>query len=54
MNFESTAEVPIPKDPLERVIGQDEAVKISRKLRQQLAGYERKIETISKQNSDAE
>ena len=30
MNFESTAEVPIPKDPLERVIGQDEAVKISR------------------------
>ncbi|MCP4647471.1 MAG: AAA family ATPase [bacterium] len=30
MNFESTAEVPIPKDPLERVIGQEEAVKISR------------------------
>lgn len=28
--FESTAEVPIPKDPLARVIGQDEAVSLSR------------------------
>jgi ATP-dependent Lon protease len=30
MGFESTAEIPIPKDPIERVIGQEEAVKISR------------------------
>lgn len=30
MNFETTAEVPIPKDPLSRVIGQDQAVHISR------------------------
>ncbi|MBD3398242.1 AAA family ATPase [Candidatus Micrarchaeota archaeon] len=30
MDFETTAEIPIPKDPLERVIGQEEAVNISR------------------------
>lgn len=29
-DFESTAEVEVPKNPLERVIGQDEAVKIAR------------------------
>ena len=28
MRFKSTADIPIPKDPLEQVIGQDEAVKI--------------------------
>ncbi|MFP3950318.1 MAG: ATP-binding protein [Candidatus Micrarchaeia archaeon] len=30
MDFESTAEISLPKDPLERVIGQEEAVSISR------------------------
>lgn len=35
MNFETTAEVPIPTDPLERVIGQDEAVRISRLVARQ-------------------
>ncbi len=30
MRFKSTAEVPIPKDPLDQVIGQDEAVKIAK------------------------
>jgi len=35
MEFESTAEIAIPKDPLERVIGQDEAVDISRLIAKQ-------------------
>lgn len=35
MDFETTAEVTIPKDPLERVIGQEEAVHISRLIAQQ-------------------
>ena len=30
MRFKSTAEIPIPKDPLAQVIGQDEAVKIAK------------------------
>ncbi len=30
MHFKSTAEIPIPKDPLAQVIGQDEAVKIAK------------------------
>lgn len=30
MRYKNTAEVPIPKDPLEQVIGQDEAVKIAK------------------------
>jgi ATP-dependent Lon protease len=30
MDFETTADIPIPKNPLERVIGQDDAVRISR------------------------
>jgi len=35
MDFDSTAEIKIPKDPLERVIGQDEAVDISRLIAKQ-------------------
>lgn len=35
MDFESTAEIPLPKDPLSRVIGQDEAVSISRIIARQ-------------------
>ena len=30
MRFKSTSEIPIPKDPLDQVIGQDEAVKIAK------------------------
>lgn len=30
MEFSSTAEIPLPKDPLERVVGQDDAVRIAR------------------------
>lgn len=29
LNFETTEEIPVPKNPLERVIGQDEAIKIA-------------------------
>ena len=32
LNFESTKEVEIPKDPFERIIGQEEAVKIARMI----------------------
>ncbi len=35
MDFESTAEIIIPKDPLERVIGQDEAVSIAKLIAKQ-------------------
>ncbi len=35
MDFESTAEITLPKDPLSRVIGQDEAVNISRIISRQ-------------------
>ena len=30
MQFSSTADIPIPQDPLEQIIGQDEAVRVAR------------------------